>query len=353
MADVYEEKINPANPHLYLYEGQWCDIQVDYATFKVKGPKGTDSITLPLYYTLHGPVVSFDKERNRAYSVKLPNFDGVNYATGLYRIMKSLNLSEFRAVVSRQLMPRWNLLYSDSENIFWVHNGNVARRAGGYDWTKPVPGWTKETEWGPYLPFEQYPQLLNPPSGFLQNCNNPPWVTRHSGLKPLDPVPYSLKKTPKADAGEEALNTRGERLDDMMDLAFDTYIVPSEVIVPLLERAWEKAPSSDKRMARTMELIKRWDHRSSKNSVADTYIYFWAESYRDLFHADTFARFMSYQRKQKVDINSPAEQRMALQGLEKAIQHIETKLGRAEGAVGRDELGRTRRGVSYGRYWSL
>ena len=79
---------------------------------------------------------------------------------GMYRIMKSQNLTEFKAAVARQLMPRWNLLYSDAENIFWVHNGNVARRAEGYDWSKPVPGWTKETEWGPYLPFEVYPQAV-------------------------------------------------------------------------------------------------------------------------------------------------------------------------------------------------
>ena len=86
-------------------------------------------------------------------------------------------------------MPRWNLLYSDAENIFWVHNGNVARRAEGYDWSKPVPGWTKETEWGPYLPFEVYPQVLNRASGFLQNCSNPPWVvTRHSGLEHTESV---------------------------------------------------------------------------------------------------------------------------------------------------------------------
>ena len=50
-------------------------------------------------------------------------------------------------------MPRWNLLYSDSQNIFWVHNGNVAQRNEKYDWFKPVPGWTKDTEWGPYFPF--------------------------------------------------------------------------------------------------------------------------------------------------------------------------------------------------------
>ena len=343
MADVYEEKINPKNPLQYFYEGQWKDIRVENATFRVKGPNGMDSLTLPLYYTHHGPIVSVDRERDRAYSVKLPNFDGVNYATGLYRIMKSRNLAEFKSAVALQLMPRWNLLYSDQENIFWVHNGNVARRAAGYDWTKPVPGWTKETAWGPYLPFEEYPQLLNPPSGFLQNCNNPPWVvTRNSGLKPLDPAPYYLQSKPKPDAGEEVLNTRGERLfqvltqdnkftlADMQELAFDTYVVPSEVIVPLLEHAWDNARRTEPRMTSAMKLIKEWDRRSSKDSVAYTYIYFWGETYRKLFSADRFAQFMSYQRRRKVDVNSSEEQRMALEALDKAIEHIESKFGNTE-----------------------
>ncbi len=78
MSDVYEEKINPENHLQYRYENEWRDMRVEYATFRVKGPKGTDSITLPLYYSHHGPIVSFDKERNRAYAVKLPNYDGVN-----------------------------------------------------------------------------------------------------------------------------------------------------------------------------------------------------------------------------------------------------------------------------------
>jgi acyl-homoserine-lactone acylase len=343
MSDVYEEKINPENHLQYRYEDKWRDIRVEYATFRIKGPKGSDSITLPLYYTQHGPIVSFDKEHNRAYAVKLPNYDGVNYATGLYRIMKSQNLAEFKAAVSLQLMPRWNLLYSDAENIFWVHNGNVARRAEGYDWSKPVPGWTKETEWGPYLPFTVYPQVLNPASGFLQNCNNPPWVvTRNSGLKPLDPAPYYLQSMPKADAGEEALNTRGERLfqvltqdkkftlDDMKTLAFDTYIVPAEAIVPLLDSAWERAAGEHPKLARAMELIKAWDGRSAEQSVAYTYIYFWGKSYQELYSEEKFARFISYKRKEKVDISSKEEQDRALEALEKAAAHIEKTYGKAE-----------------------
>ena len=83
IGDIYEEKLNPENGSQYLYEGKWRGIQVEYETFQVKGPRGMDAITLPLYYTHHGPIVRVDKERHRAYSVKVPNYDGVNYSTGL------------------------------------------------------------------------------------------------------------------------------------------------------------------------------------------------------------------------------------------------------------------------------
>ena len=44
--------------------------RVEQATFRVKGPKGMETVTLPLYYTHHGPVVKFDKEKHRAWSVQ-------------------------------------------------------------------------------------------------------------------------------------------------------------------------------------------------------------------------------------------------------------------------------------------
>ena len=103
----------------------------------------------------------------------------------------------------------------------------MPRRNPKFDWSQPVPGWLKETEWDSYLPFASNPQLLNPPSGFVQNCNNPPWLaTRDSGLNALDPVPYYLARPRKrtsdlyyrllaafgSHAGESLLNSRGERV---------------------------------------------------------------------------------------------------------------------------------------------
>ena len=347
IADVYVEAINPKNHLEYRYEGQWRPVRVEHETFKVQSTNGMETVNLAMYYTHHGPIVKFDPARDRAYAVKLPNFRGVNYSTGLYGLMKAGNLDEFKAAVSRQLMPRWNLLYTDSKNIFSVYNGNVARRNPGYDWSKPVPGWTMETEWGPYLPFERYPQVLNPKSGFLQDCNNPHWVcTRDSGLKPLDPEPYFLSNPPRWNAGEEVLNTRGERLsrvlaqdkkftlEEMIQLGFDTYIVPAEVIVPLLLNgfAGNRSECKDPRVYRAVEALRDWNLCSSADSCAFTYLHFWGKCYKRLHSNAKFERFIAYDRK-RIDVHSRKEQRMALTALTAltaALDLIQARFGKTE-----------------------
>ena len=352
ISDVYIEKINPGSRMQYLFDGTWNPIRVERETFRVKTAAGMEKITLPVYYTRHGPIVEFDPKTNTAYSIKLPNAHGVNYSTGMYLLMKARSLSEFQAALSRQLILRWNFLASDENNIFWVHNAVVARRPEGYDWTKPVPGWTSATDWGPYLPFSDNPQLLNPPTGFLQNCNNPPWLaTRNSGLKPLGPAPYYLQSTSESDEGEAALNTRGERVfqvlsgntkfsfNDMRALALDTYVLPADVIVPLLDRAYSGIFSlwparRDPRVSRALDALHSWNRRSAKDSVGFTYLYFWGVAYKDLYSATSFDRFTQYSRR-NIKIDSWLEQHRARRALEAALDRMQELFGSTEVPWGR------------------
>jgi penicillin amidase len=339
MSDVYEEKINPDNRLQYLYDGKWRDIHEEIASFHVKGPKGMESVSLPLYYTHHGPIVKFDPERNRAWSVKVPNFDGVNYSLGLYGLMKAQDLGEFKAALARQLIPRWNFLFSDVKDIYWVHNGNVPERNNKYDWFKPVPGWTRETEWGPFIPFAKYPQLTNPPAGFLQNCNNAFWVsTPHSGLDPLMLGPYYLQYPVKKGAGREALNTRGERVfqvlerdqkfarDEMEELGYDTYMLPADVIVPLLNEAARSRLQEDPKLRSVLTELTKWNRRSAVDSLASTYIYFWAKTYKEAQGEAKYARFTAYERG-TIDIHSAEEQEMAWRALVEGMDLLEKKFG--------------------------
>ncbi|MFN2217376.1 MAG: penicillin acylase family protein, partial [Anaerolineae bacterium] len=61
-----------------------------------------------------------------------------------------------------------------------------------YDWSQYLPGNTSETLWTEYLPFEQLPQVLNPASGFIQNCNSTPYDTT---LGPENPRPEDYSAT--------------------------------------------------------------------------------------------------------------------------------------------------------------
>jgi acyl-homoserine lactone acylase PvdQ len=258
--------------------------------------------------------------------------------------MKSRDLASFRAALAEQFIPRWNFLYTDASNLYWVHNGLVARRNGSFEKGKPIPGWTHETEWGPYLPFSANPQLENPSSGFLQNCNNPPWVvTRNSGLKPLAPSPYYLSDAVLASSGEEVLNPRGERLsailarpqggftvDEFTALNFDTYVLAADVFVPLLlEAAGRRQPIKDTGVSHAIELLRKWDRRSSEDSAAYTYVHYFADAYRRLPWPFSFDRFSRFQRN-RIDIHSRIEQFAAWWAFEKAVDRVESLYGRRD-----------------------
>ena len=50
-------------------------------------------------------------------------------------------------------------------NVAYFYNARLPRRDPGYDWSAYLPGDTKETLWAEYLPFDELPQVVNPPSG--------------------------------------------------------------------------------------------------------------------------------------------------------------------------------------------
>ncbi len=77
-----------------------------------------------------------------------------------------------------QAIASFNAAYADrSGRIAYFYNARVPVRAPGYDWGGIVPGDTSETLWTEYLPFDAMPRVVDPPSGFVQNCNSSPFET--------------------------------------------------------------------------------------------------------------------------------------------------------------------------------
>src|SRR5262249_9797254 len=96
-----------------------------------------------------------------------------------WEMARSRNLDQFQRAARRFQLPILTSLYADpAGHIVSVFNGHVpARPAGDYDWRGVVSGASKETLWNNIHPYESLPRVIDPPSGWLQNSNDPPWTT--------------------------------------------------------------------------------------------------------------------------------------------------------------------------------
>ena len=95
-----------------------------------------------------------------------------------YQMNKADNLDNWLKAIESISVPMFNTGYADKEgNIFFVYGANIPNRNQNYDWGKVLPGNTSETLWETYKSFDLLPKVLNPKSGFIQNCNSSPFMT--------------------------------------------------------------------------------------------------------------------------------------------------------------------------------
>lgn len=169
--DIYQEKLNPADPHQYFFQGEYRPMEKRVEAIAVKGG---DPVGHEIYSTVHGPVVQFDVENGRAYSKKR-SWAG-SELTSLLAWMKASrakSFKEWRGAISAVSIPINNYYVDARGNIGYTYLGKFPRRPEGQDFRLPASG-TGEMEWQGFHPFEDSPWALNPARGYLANWNNKP-----------------------------------------------------------------------------------------------------------------------------------------------------------------------------------
>ncbi len=80
-----------------------------------------------------------------------------------------------------------------------LFNGQVpVRSKGDFEyWEGIIPGDTSTTLWTKTHPYPDLPRAIDPPSGWLQNANDPPWTTTFPlVLNPDNYPPYMAPRGP-------------------------------------------------------------------------------------------------------------------------------------------------------------
>jgi acyl-homoserine-lactone acylase len=180
-ADVYELALDPADPGRYRYDGEWRALTSRQVTIAVRGaataehPEGTvESQQHTLSFSHHGPILAW--KDGKAYAGKTAYAD----LALVPNAMAELNLgadgyrAAMRAMDTLALFPQNVMVADTSGHIYYQRTGRVPRRPDGYDWSVPVDGSTSATEWQGLHPASDHLQVLDPPQGWMQNCNIPP-----------------------------------------------------------------------------------------------------------------------------------------------------------------------------------
>jgi len=142
--------------------------------------KGGPSHSMTIRRTRHGPVISdlrgsLDRLTGENHVVSL----AATYlepedrtAQALYDVARAESWETFRAALRNYGAPQQNFLFADAQGkIGFIAPGRVPVRGDGFG-TVPSVGWTGDTDWLGFIPYDELPAVRRPDSGHVVNANN-------------------------------------------------------------------------------------------------------------------------------------------------------------------------------------
>ena len=282
--DVYELTPDPQDKHRYLYDGRSLPLRKEELAVQVKTDKGPVTHKKEVFWSHHGPVLKWHD--GKAYAVKSSNLDEYRFIEQWNRMSKAKSLDEFRKVLDMQALPMFNLCYADKAgNVFYLFNGRFPDRPPGYDWNGVVPGNTSATEWSWVLPQGRLPSLVNPPGGYVQNCNSAPWYTNLRQV--LDRTKYPPELCPNVNDLRQQLSLEmieaEEKwtLDKVMKAKYSTRLLLADRVKGDLLKLARGQTVDGVGLDEAADVLQDWDNTVSRESKgALLFVTFW-RTYRD------------------------------------------------------------------------
>jgi len=250
----------------YQFDGEVLPFSTAEKSFKVRQDDGSfETVSFTQRYAVQGPVFELPGGKT-TIALKVAGLNRPGVLQQYLDMGKSSNWEEFSTALRQMQVVMFNIVYADRDgHILYLDNGLLPKRDGGdldY-WSKPVPGDTSETLWSELHSFDDMPKVLDPVTGFVQNANDPPWLSTWPRV--LDPADYPAYVAPVGPMSQRAqmsvkLLSHGPKIsfDDLIARKVTTRSLMADRMIPVLIAAAEGNEDPD--ILEAVKLLSDWDH---------------------------------------------------------------------------------------------
>ncbi len=262
MADVEDLFVERIDGDTYEFKGKRRPLELVEEEIAVRGRD--EPVRLEVQITHHGPIVNgpLGADEGQPLALRWASLDFPAITPAHLAILEPTSGEELVEMLGALTMPVSNMVWADRHgHIGYKLVGRIPIRAGDCP-DLPKPGWTGEFEWEGTIPYEELPELVDPPSGYVVTANNrivDESYPHHITSDWLDG--YRARRI------EELIEGSDEHdLDGFQAMQTDLHSIPGDEVVHRLARL---TPASQ-REVRAIERLKSWDRRLAPESVAAT-----------------------------------------------------------------------------------
>ncbi len=176
--DFYEEIRNPANPQETVYGKETRPIELRTDTIRIKG---NDPVLLQIESSIHGPFMNdvipeiAALTDNPVASWWVYTQEPTKALEALFKMNHAGNIQEVEAALRLIHAPGLNVMYGDSSgNIAWWAAAKLPVRPPHINSKLFINGSVPGNDPIGWIPFEENPMSINPPSGYVASANNQP-----------------------------------------------------------------------------------------------------------------------------------------------------------------------------------
>ncbi|HPD56691.1 MAG TPA: penicillin acylase family protein [Smithellaceae bacterium] len=274
--DLYQIKVNSANPLQYEWNGKWRDMTVREETIRFGEEK--PSLNIKVRITHLGPIINENRidpqtGEQAGFNNKDPlalRWTGLQPSTitlAILKLNRARNWNDFIGALKYWDTPSQNIVYADRKgNIGLQMPGKIPVRAKNHTGQVPVPGWTDKFEWKGYVPYELMPRLYNPARKYIVASNQEIAPPRYFAM--LD---RKLGPNVNAHFGSKynkwVYGYRSQRTCDLMQqlaphsvatyqaIQGDNLSIPAQEIMPALTNL----QFADAELAAARDWLMKWD----------------------------------------------------------------------------------------------